>query len=156
MHRSVLEFSFLKIKWSVSLWPKQHDVASHLAAHHPQHICVLIWRQRSMKHWRQENAAKFAVHRTQTRRGSLAGSVGLLCARNTLESSAQTAERKALHALCFLLFCTFQRCYCVKEVCCKRHVPKYLAQLRLWDVNSIAYWSVKKTLLLLCKGCVNA
>jgi len=28
-----------------------------------------------------------------------------------------TAERKALYALCFLLYSTLQRCYCVKDVC---------------------------------------
>jgi len=47
---------------------------------------------------RKENAGKFAVHRTEARRGSRAGSVELLYARNTFESSAQTAETKALHA----------------------------------------------------------
>jgi len=35
---------------------------------------------------------------------------------NTFESSAQTAETKALHALWFLLCSTFQRCYWVKNL----------------------------------------
>jgi len=83
---------------------------------------------------RQENAAKFAFQRTETKRGSSAGSVELLCASNTFESSAQTAERKALHALWFLLYSTFQRCYCVKKFVCKRCVSKYLTLVR--EVNS--------------------
>jgi len=55
---------------------------------------------------------------SKKRRGSRAGSVELQCANNTFESSAQTAERKALqlYALWFLAYSTFQRCYCVKEV----------------------------------------
>jgi len=46
-------------------------------------------RRKSMNHWRQKNGAKFGVHCTEIRRGSCAGSVKFLCARNTFESSSQ-------------------------------------------------------------------
>jgi len=69
-----------------------------------------------MSHGRQVNAAKFAVHRTETRRGSCARSVELLCATTTFESSTQIAETKALHALWFLLCSTFHCCHWVKDL----------------------------------------
>ena len=64
-----------------------------------------------MNHCRQENAAKFAVHCTETGLGSCAVNLELLCARNTFESSAESAERKVFHALWFLLYRTHQSCY---------------------------------------------
>jgi len=160
MHRSVPELSFLKIKWNVSLWPKQHDIASRHAVHRPQYISWFDisdnWRK-FMNHWRQENAAKFAAQRSGTRWGSRAGGVELLCVGNTSEPSTQTAERKALHALWFLLYGTFQRCYYVKEVCLQAlwlcvQVLRPVALVKEGNSTLVC----QKTLLLLCKRCVNS
>ena len=85
----------------------------------PSTLHFLIWCQRYQRkslNCPQQNAAKSAVRRTETRRGSRAGSVELLCARNTFESSSQTAERLEFHAICFLLCNTCQRWYYVKEI----------------------------------------
>jgi len=90
--------------------------------HAVHHLHYISWfnvsnnRRKSMDHWRHENVAKFAVHPTQTKRGSRAGGVELLCVKNTFESSAQTSERKTFNALWFLLHVSCQRCYCMKEV----------------------------------------
>jgi len=78
--------------------------------HAVRHLHYISWfnvrnnRLKSMGHWRHENVAKFAVYSTETRRGSRAGRVELLCVKNTFESSARTVERKTFDALWFLLY----------------------------------------------------
>jgi len=49
----------------------------------------------------------------------------------TLESCDQTAERKALHAICVLLHSTFQCCYCVKEICLQALCVQILSPVTL-------------------------
>ena len=126
MHRSVQQFSFLKMKWNISLWPKQHGVAKQRMLPPPcgppsnsrptfRELTSAItgaspWTTDGTK--MLPNLQFTALKEVEFRVPEVWSSCGTL-----LNFLLKTAEKKVLHVLWFLLYSTLQRCYCVKDVC---------------------------------------